>query len=71
MTRRCRPKRKELPATYVRVDEEFVAMSEKDLEMERLMENMRAMGMGGSLFNRDDLGDMMGMDADDMGEDEL
>jgi hypothetical protein len=71
MTRRCRPKRKELPAKYVRVDEEFVAMSEKDLEMERLMANMRAMGMGGSLYNRDDLGDMMGMDADDMGADEL
>jgi hypothetical protein len=71
MTRRCRPKRKELPAKYVRADEEFVAMSEKDLEMERLMANMRAMGMGGSLYNRDDLGDMMGMDADDLGDDEL
>mmetsp|Transcript_73995 Transcript_73995/g.145227 ORF Transcript_73995/g.145227 Transcript_73995/m.145227 type:complete len:245 (+) Transcript_73995:29-763(+) len=67
-TSRCRPRRKALSSSYKRVDEEFIAMSEKDIEMDRMMESMRAMGMGGSLYSRDDLGDMMGMD--DEGEDE-
>lgn len=43
-------------------------MSEKDLEMDRMMANMRAMGMGGSLYSRDDVGEMMGFDG--MDEDE-
>lgn len=59
-TSRCRPRRKALPASYKRTDEEFVAQSEKDIEMERMMASMAAMGMGGSLYNRDDLGEMMG-----------
>ena len=67
-TSRCKPRRKALSSSYKRVDEEFIAMSEKDIEMDRMMESMRAMGMGGSLYSRDDLGDMMGMD--DEGEDE-
>lgn len=32
------------------------------------MASMRAMGMGGSLYSRDDLGDMMGIDEDDLAE---
>ena len=40
--------------------------------MERMMESMREMGMGGSLYSRDDLGDMMGgvdeYDSDREGE---
>lgn len=47
------------------MDEEFVAQSEKDIEMERMLEEMKAMGMGGSLYNKDDLGEMMGMDSYD------
>ena len=58
-----------LPSTYDRVDEEFVAQSEKDIEMERMLEQMKAMGMGGSLYNKDDLGEMMGMDGYDEEED--
>lgn len=67
-TKRCQPRRKELPSSYNRVDEDFQAIDEKDLEMERMMASMRAMGMGGSLYSRDDLGDMMGMDEDDLAE---
>ena len=62
-TSRCKPRRKALASTYKRVDEEFEAQSEKDLEMERMLEHMKSMGMGGSLYNKDDLGDMMGMDG--------
>ncbi len=42
-----------------------MAQSEKDIEMERMLEEMKAMGMGGSLYNKDDLGEMMGMDGYD------
>lgn len=59
-TSRCKPRRKALASSYKRVDEEFVAQSEKDLEMERMLEHMKSMGMGGSLYNKDDLGEMMG-----------
>lgn len=62
-TKQCKPRRKALANSYNRVDEEFVAQSEKDIEMERMLENMKAMGMGGSLYNKDDLGDLMGMDG--------
>ncbi len=64
-TKRCRPRRKALANAYKRVDEEFVPQSDKDIEMERMMENMRAMGMGGSLYNKEELGEMMGMDDED------
>jgi hypothetical protein len=30
-----------------------------------MMANMRAMGMGGSLYSRDDVGEMMGFDGMD------
>lgn len=40
-----------------------MAQSEKDLEMERMLEHMKSMGMGGSLYNKDDMGEMMGMDG--------
>lgn len=69
-TNRCRPRRKALASSYKRVDEEFVAQSEKDIEMERMMANLQEMGMGGSLYNRDDLGDMMG-GVEDYDEDEM
>eukprot|EP01032_Pedospumella_encystans_P021382 gene21382-24256_t len=68
-TKRCKHRRMSLPSTYNRVDEEFVAQSEKDIEMERMLEQMKAMGMGGSLYNKDDLGEMMGMDGYDEEED--
>ena len=45
-----------------REDEEFEMISEKDLEMEKVMAQMQAAGLGGSMYGRDDLADMMGDD---------
>lgn len=59
MSSRC--KAKALPASYQHKDLPFVAMEDKDLEMEKMMESMKAMGMGGSLYNRDDMMSMQGM----------
>mmetsp|Transcript_14798 Transcript_14798/g.22289 ORF Transcript_14798/g.22289 Transcript_14798/m.22289 type:complete len:267 (+) Transcript_14798:73-873(+) len=72
---RCSKKAK--PITFVREDEQFVEMSDKDLQMEQLMAQMNAAGMGGmSMYNRDDMEDMvanggfggMGGDYDDYGD---
>ena len=50
-------------------DEEFDLISEKDLEMEKVMAQMQAAGLGGSMYGRDDLADMMGDDPyGDMGD---
>jgi len=52
-----------------REDEEFDLISEKDLEMEKVMAQMQAAGLGGSMYGRDDLADMMGDDPyGDMGD---
>lgn len=54
-----------------REDEEFDLISEKDLEMEKVMSQMQAAGLGGSMYGRDDLADMMGGDdpyGGDMGD---
>jgi hypothetical protein len=73
MTSRCKPKRKALPVTHKRNDEEFVALSEKDLEMERLMASMK--GMGGSMYSSEDflasMKDEMGDEFDEEQEKEL
>jgi len=55
-TSRCRkPRRKPLASRYKRVDEEFAQQDEKELEMERMMAEMRGMGMGGSMYSREDM----------------
>ena len=59
-TSRCKPRRKSLPSSYKRIDEAFEVVSEKDLEMERLMASMEGMGMGASMYSPDDLPGMMG-----------
>lgn len=46
-----------------REDEEFEEISEKDLEMEKVMAQMKDAGLGGSMYNRDDLAGMMGGDG--------
>lgn len=48
-----------MDASYQRIDAPFVALSEKDYEMEKMLESMKAMGLGGSLYNKDDLSGMM------------
>ena len=58
-TKRCKPRRKALGSSYKRKDEEFAAQSETDLEMERMMASMKAMGMGANMYSKDDLGSMM------------
>ena len=45
-----------------REDEEFEMISDKDLEMEKVMAQMQAAGLGGSMYGRDDLAGMMGED---------
>jgi len=59
-TSRCKPRRKSMSSTYKRIDEAFEAVSEKDLEMERLMASMESMGMGANMYSPDDLPGMMG-----------
>jgi len=49
-----------MSSTYKRIDEAFEAVSEKDLEMERLMASMESMGMGANMYSPDDLPGMMG-----------
>lgn len=63
MTSRCtKPKR---PLTKKVLDEQFTGMSEKDMEMERIMAEMQASGIGGSMYGRDDIAKMAEMDGDD------
>lgn len=63
---RCSKSKKSPKHSIDRVDYEFKEISEKDLEMEKLMAKMKASGMGGmSMYNRDDMESMMaggGMD---------
>lgn len=75
MTSRCAKSKSFSAKVYERQDEEFEPVTEKDLEMERLMASMEGMGMGGmSMYGKDDLEDMMaggmggmgGMGMDDM-----
>ena len=58
LTKRCT--RKDKPMKVARKDYPFKEVSEKELEMERMMAKMREMGMGGmSMYNRDDMDNMM------------
>jgi hypothetical protein len=59
-----------IPGSYKRKDYPFQALSEKDYEMEKLMASMKSMGMGGSMYNRDNMEEMMDQYKDQMGGDE-
>jgi hypothetical protein len=57
-TKRCNKKAK--PIKTVRKDYPFKEVSDKELEMERMMAKMKEMGVGGmSMYNRDDMEDML------------
>lgn len=62
---RCKKESKGMPLTFQRLhDEEFVPMSEKDIQMEDMMAMMKSMGMGGQMMGRDQMMDQM-MDEND------
>lgn len=76
LTKRCGEFPPAVSGNYKRKNYPFNAIPEKELEMEKLMASMKEMGMGGSMYNRDDLesmmtggmgglGDMAGMDGYD------
>lgn len=58
MSRRCK-KTKPLPAKFKREDEPFKALSEKDLELEKIMATMKANGMSGSMYDAETMREMM------------
>lgn len=71
----CRSKQP-LLGSYKRMDESFVTMSDKELEIEKMMETMEAAGMGGmKMFSRDDylekMADSYSEDLDDYAGDGL
>lgn len=71
MVGRCKKSVTYSTSKYEREDEEFIEVSEKDLEMEKLMAEMQGMGMGGqglSMYDREDMEGMMG-DYDPYGDD--
>lgn len=57
MAGRCKTFRDIHRTPFERDDERFQAMTEKELEMEKLLANMKNMGMSGSLYNREDMED--------------
>lgn len=50
-----------LPKDHSRQDHPFKAQSEKDIQMEKLMATMRESGVGGNLYGREDMDDLMQM----------
>ena len=58
MSKRCK-KTKSLPAKFQREDKPFTALSEKDLEIEKIMATMKANGMSGSMYDADTMREMM------------
>lgn len=60
--RRCKPKKvKPYPHSERSYGESFTALSEKELDMETLMNNMNDAGMGGmNMMNREDMMNQMG-----------
>jgi hypothetical protein len=65
MVGRCKSTKTYSTSKYDRVDEEFAPVSDKDLEMEKLMAQMQSMpgmaGQGMNMYDRDDMGDMESM----------
>jgi len=68
MSSRCK-KVITLPKDYTRQDQPFKAQSEKEIQMEKLMATMRESGVGGSLYGREDMDDLMEMYGGDGEED--
>ena len=67
MSSRCK-KPVALPSDYARKDIPFEPQTEKEIEMEKLLESMKASGIGGSMYGRDDLEEMMQMYGGDLDE---
>jgi len=66
LSARCRTEDKSyLADSVVRNNEAFHEMSDKDIEMEKLMEQMKAMGMSGNAYARDDMDAMAASMAND------
>lgn len=60
MTRRCKNGLDYLPPDFQRKQEiHFFRLSEKDLQMEAMMQNLQKMGMKGSLKAREEMDEMM------------
>ncbi len=73
LTKRCtaKGKPKYLPKAFKRVDYPFEEISEKDLQMEQLMAQMKDSGLGGmSMYNREDMAAMAGMGEDGEGDED-
>lgn len=71
---RCKAgdKKKYLPKGYLRLDSPFEIMDDKDLQMETLMAQLEAQGMGGSMYGRDDLASMADMgEFDDYADEDM
>ena len=58
MSKRCK-KTKPLPAKFKREDKPFTALSEKDLELEKIMATMKANGLSGNMYDADTMREMM------------
>jgi hypothetical protein len=56
-----------VPSKYKRVDHPFTEMSEKDIEMEKVMASMKAQGLGGSMYDRESMEQMMANGEDPFG----
>jgi hypothetical protein len=67
MTKRCGKFPESVSGNYKRKDFRFEAMEEKEYEMEKMLASMKAMGLGGSMYNRDDMESMMGGGMGGMG----
>lgn len=58
LSKRCK-KIKALPSKFSREDQPFTALSEKDLELEKIMAKMKANGMSGSMYDAETMRQMM------------
>ena len=66
-TKACAKKPPPLPADRA-PGPAFEEKTEKDIQMQRMMKQMKAMGMGGTMYNRDDMDDLMDDYRDDYGD---
>ena len=64
-TKRCGGKPIYLPADYKRTDYPFKALTAKEVEIEKMMESMKASGLGGQMYDRDAMAAMTEGGEDD------